>query len=638
MCRFLFLFDFYFLFLNFYIYIYINNWKRIVDTIFAVYLQNRDRRLSPLAKISGFNNLYRGLTEAEAWQRIYEFGKNLMPIKEHILQKKYNKMFKKNTKTVRNDILTKTLTANLVPGDIIVLEKNDFVPVDGKILEENGIEFDEYFKPESGIFENDINLNMVYQGMRVKKGKAVIEALRTGDDTYLGSIVKKVDTKDIRSIKFAKFIHMYVNIIGSIGLVLLLFGSIFAFVKNDGDIIERMSLAGYSGLLLFLAAIPVGSVLVFLIKIFEQKRILKNSNLNVRKYNTLLTAYKTSVICLDERFLGKNYEKYIQRFYSAGIMIAVISERDKETVLELSRAAGIFEGNIDAIGGEELANMNDEKFEQTICNNIIFYGVNKQQKKKILKGFSKLNIRTISIVDNLGDVETLKYIDIGICSHSRKNKFEYEFSSANIIGTELTSIYSLIKGSCILKNYLNYYIRYYIMFQLPVVISLLVALLVGLNLRVFYFQTLMFTAVVIPLLLLLVNKDYSEDKILELKSRDKSFAINCIKFGAIGSVVGVFGIFVYIFLSSLGIDSTIGIGVVTVLFSIIDSMMIVMSRKNINFLKDNTLKIDNSGVKNKGENAVNEKVIKEKVKKEKVARIFRNREKESVEDIRNKLM
>ena len=40
-----------------------------------------------MARFFNFNEDYVGLPESEAWQRIYEYGKNLMPIKERNVQK-----------------------------------------------------------------------------------------------------------------------------------------------------------------------------------------------------------------------------------------------------------------------------------------------------------------------------------------------------------------------------------------------------------------------------------------------------------------------------------------------------------------------------------------------------------------------
>ena len=78
------------------------------------------------------------------------------------------------------------------------IRRNDFVPADCKVLEEKALEFDVKFLPQENEFISDINEKIVYQGMRVKKGRAVVEAIRTADTTYLGSLVKKIDTKNTK--------------------------------------------------------------------------------------------------------------------------------------------------------------------------------------------------------------------------------------------------------------------------------------------------------------------------------------------------------------------------------------------------------------------------------------------------------
>lgn len=588
-----------------------------------------------MAKIIGFSGKYIGLKENDAWQKIYEFGKNLMPIKERILQRKYNKIFNKNTKVVREDELKKITTDKLVPGDIIIIEKGDFVPVDGKVLEEVSLEFDKVFKPEDKSFLDDSGDKVIYQGMRVKKGKAVIEAIRTGESTYLGSFVKQIDNKVVCESNLDKIIRKYFTIIGGLGLIFLLFGSIFAFINSESSLIERLSISAYSGLLLFLSTLPVGAIMVFSLKLIDQKSILRKSNLIIRKNNAILKAHKSTVICLDERFLSRNYEKYIQRFYSAGIMIAVISNKREDEIKEIAKKAGIFDGDVNSISGLELENMEEDKFYKEICNTVIFYEVNRNQKRKIIEGFNKLKIKTISIVDDIEDLPTLKYTDIGICTHEKKKNLEYEFSNAIIIGTELTSIYSLIKGSCIVKNYLNHYIKYYVMFQIPVILSLLTALLAGIDLKVFYFQTLMFIMVIIPLLLLMVNRDYTEDKILELKDRDKIFAIDCVKFSFVGIFVGILGIGLYILLGSLNLISVLRIGFITVLFTIIDSAIIIMSRKKFKVVKSkDSIKEEKKEVKEeKVENKI--KKVKEPIKSKK---ILKKNKKSDIRDIENEIM
>lgn len=577
-----------------------------------------------MARITGFVNSYNGLKESEAWQRIYEFGKNLMPIKERILQKKYNEIFNKNTKVVRDGILKKIPTDRVVPGDIVIIEKGDFVPADGVVLEETMLEFDRIFSDINNLGNGE---KVVYQGMRVKNGKAIIDVKKTGDETYLGRLVKQIDNKNICKYNFEKILHRYVNIIGVIGLILLIFGAVFAFISNKGDFVERLSIAGYSGLLLFLSTVPLGSLIAFGIKIAEQNRILKRSNLHIKKYTTLMNACRTAVICIDERFLSRNYEKYIQRFYSTGIMIAVITEKSKDEAESISKKAGIFDNDVTSLSGAEIDSMSEDRLSQAVCDTVIFYEVNKQQKLKILETFSSLGIKTMNIVDDIEDLPTVKYADINISTHNKKRNLEYEFSNANLIGTELTSIYSLIKGSFMVRSYLNHFIKYYIMFQLPVIVSLLVALLSGIDLKEFYFQTLVYVIAVIPLMLLLVNKDYSEDKIFELKSKNKNskFAISCIIFGFLGLFVGVVCMTIYVLLGMLNIESVLRIGIITVLLTVLNIGIVMIERHKF-------------GVKRKEkvvDKVLEEDVPKVKKKKEKVQKLKNDKK---IEDMKNEML
>ena len=381
-----------------------------------------------------FNKNYEGLPESEAWQRIYEYGKNLMPIKERNVQKIYNKIFAKKTKTIRDGILKKINTDRLVPGDIIILAKGQIIPVDGVVLEEDTFETNQDILPIEEEFKNKEASRVVYQGIKVISGTAVIKAVRTGDATYLGSIIKKIDRKNKLKILFGRRLHINTNIIGIFGLIMLIFGTIFSFATGSGDFVTRLSEAGYSGLLLFIASVPIGAAILVILKILKQINITKKSNLSINRWDTLLRAEKTSVICIDDRFLTRNYEKYVQRLYRAGIRIAVISEESEQKLRELVKDAGICEENILAISGKEIENMSEENLKQVICDAIIFFDMNKSSKNKVIESFEKLGIKTISIGDNISDLVSIENSNIGICTHGEKKSLEYNFSVGKISG------------------------------------------------------------------------------------------------------------------------------------------------------------------------------------------------------------
>lgn len=574
-----------------------------------------------MAKIFGFDGSYTGLSESEAWERIYEHGKNLMPIKEHNLQKKYNKMFNVKTKTIRDDKLKKINTEKLVPGDIIVIDSGDVVPADGKVLESDKLELNNDYLPEDESLRlNGEDKTIVYQGAKVISGKAVVEIMKSGEATFLGSIIKQIDRKNIYKTSFISKFHRNINIIGLLGIVLLIFGAIFSFVTTQGDIISRLSTASYSGLLLFLTTLPIGSCIMGFIKIIEQTEISKKSNIIVKNTETLLKAAKTSVVCIDERFLTQNYEKYVQRFYKAGIRVAVISNKGESELRKLVKSSGIFTDDAVAVSGLQFNSKNEEEKNKIICDAIIFYEMSNRQKSEVIERFEKLGIKTIVIADNISDLVAVENSNLGICTHSEKNSLEYSFSDARIKGFSFSSIYSMIKGGLIVRNHINQYSKYFLIFHLPIILNLLVALLAGINLKDFYFQTLMMVCIIIPLLLFLLNSDYSDDELIKLKENDKKFVIERIKCAALGFIIAVFNIFVFGLLNNIGFGTLFSVNCILILMSIIYALIIFLSRKKIK--KQDVVR---NVVKSKKENS--QKIIQDKKPKERVRKVREDRKK-----------
>lgn len=567
-----------------------------------------------MAKFFNFIEDYVGLPESEAWQRIYEYGKNLMPIKERNVQKIYNKIFAKKTKTVRDGMLKKINTDRLVPGDIIILNKGQVIPVDGVVLEEDTFEVNQNIVPIEE-FKNKESKRNVYQGTKVISGIAIIKAVRTGDATYLGSIIKKIDRKNKLKISFGRRLHINTNIVGIFGLIMLIFGTIFAFITGEGDFVTRLSEAGYSGLLLFVASVPVGAYILAILKILNQINITKKSNLNINGWDTLLRAEKTSVICIDDRFLTRNCEKYVQRLYKAGIRIAVISDKSEQKLKEMVVDAGICDENVLAVSGEEIEKMSEESLNEVLYNAVIFFDMNSSSKNKVIEAFEKLGIKTITVGDNISDLVSIENSNIGICTHGEKKSLEYNFSAGKISGFNFTSIYSLIKGSLLVKNYVNQYIKLSLIFHLPIILSLLVALLAGISLDTFYFQTLMSILVLIPLLLVLSNRDFSDDELFKLKERTETFTIDCIKCATIGTMIAILGIAIFKLLELLGFSELLSINIVLVVFVLLYGGIVFFSRGNNLKLKE---KIKTKKVKETLEEKAKEEsiVIKEEPKKE----------------------
>ena len=590
-----------------------------------------------MAKFFNFNEDYEGLSESEAWQRIYEYGKNLMPIKERNVQKVYNRVFAKKTKTIREGILKKINTDRLVPGDVIILSKGQVIPVDGVVLEEDTFEVNQNIVPTSEEFKNKESRRMVYQGTKVVSGTAVIEAVKTGDATYLGSNIKKIDRKNKVKISFGRMLHTNTNIVGIFGLIMLIFGIIFAFITGEGDFVTRLSKAGYCGLLLFVGSVPVGAFILSILEILKQINITKKSNLSINSWDTLFRAEKTSVICLDERFLTRNYEKYVQRLYKAGIRIVVLSEKSEQKLKEVVVTAGICDENIVAVSGKEIEKMSDESLEQVLYDAVIFFDMNINSKNKVIESFEKLGIKTISIGDNISDLISIENSNVGICTHGERKSLEYNFSVGKISGFNFTAIYSLLKGSLLVKNNINQYIKLSLIFHLPIILTLLIALLSGISFDVFYFQTLMSILVLIPLLLVLSSRDYSDDELFKLKERTETFTIDCIKCATIGTVIAILGIGMFKILELLGFSELLSINTVLIAFVLLFGGIVFLSRRDNSKSKEK-VKILKEQVKEESVVIKNEIKKEEKIEKKEPAKKEKTTKQKKVKESKQKKM
>lgn len=106
-------------------------------------------------------------------------------------------------KVLRGGEVQRVDSAQLVPGDIVFLEQGDFIPADGRILEETSLICDEFaVTGDSAPMEKNVDVkfedmcplnersNMLYLGCSVTFGRAVMVVTDTGNFTELGKINK----------------------------------------------------------------------------------------------------------------------------------------------------------------------------------------------------------------------------------------------------------------------------------------------------------------------------------------------------------------------------------------------------------------------------------------------------------------
>jgi Ca2+-transporting ATPase len=127
------------------------------------------------------------LNAAIGFSQQYRTEKTLSALKDLLPQK---------SQVLRDGKQKETLSKLLVPGDVVILQAGDSVPVDGRIIESYSFKTNEsaltgesnpQFKHEH-FEENHPHVNLVFMGTTVLEGEAKILAAATGIETQFGKI------------------------------------------------------------------------------------------------------------------------------------------------------------------------------------------------------------------------------------------------------------------------------------------------------------------------------------------------------------------------------------------------------------------------------------------------------------------
>lgn len=469
-----------------------------------------------MAKISGFKGVFTGLSNNEAWQRVYEYGKNYMPIREKRIHKAYMKIFRPKTKVIRDGVLQKVKTDYIVPGDCVIIEEGQFVPVDGKILEKHDLELVNNL--------DSANKDFVYQGAKVLTGKAVIEAVKTSDATYTAEKVKQIDNYNKKKNRFERKMKKWIWGVSIVTLIFSIFAFVFTMVAfTDLEILNRILLSFGSAAFLMVMGIPFGLVSTMAKCLIRPCKILKSCGLKVKRLFSLPEVEKVTMLCLDDEFLEGEHSKRIERLYEVGISIAVLTEKKLNEVADKVISVGICNGEIAVITKNELDILDDEAFDKAICDNFVFCELDRAMKEKIIGRFEKLGIRCMVSGYGLEDIATIENADIGITRNNEKNSLDYELADATLLSYNFGAIYEFIRQSFIFSCNLKNYIYHIIIFQFPIMMFVLIMLINHVNLNELWWQALLMTIVIIPCAMFTISKDYTKSRLIDLKEDKDKF-------------------------------------------------------------------------------------------------------------------
>ena len=200
------------------------------------------------------------------------------------------------------------LAADIVPGDVLVLETGNIIPADGRLVTAVNLEVEEapltgesvpVAKDAGRVYHRERAVadrrNVVYRGTTVTRGRGTVVVTATGMETELGRIADMLQSVEDEKTPLQRRLDHLAKIlaIAALGIVVLLF--VIGIAR--GESIEVMLLTSVS---LAVAAIPEAMPAVVTIALsLGAQRMLKKKAL-IRRLPAVETLGSVSVICTDK--------------------------------------------------------------------------------------------------------------------------------------------------------------------------------------------------------------------------------------------------------------------------------------------------------------------------------------------------
>ncbi len=206
--------------------------------------------------------------------------------------------------------------ADLVPGDIVVLEEGLKIPADMRLLQVINLHTNESsLTGESTTVEKDIKElpentqiadqhNMLFAGTVITSGRGEAVVVKTGDLTEIGKIAGLVANETDDETPIQKRLDQIGKMIGYIvlGISAVVFIFIFFFADDYSSlpILQKVIHSFIAAVALAVAAIPEGLPAVVTIALAMGTQRMAKKNALMRKLNAVETLGSVDVICSDK--------------------------------------------------------------------------------------------------------------------------------------------------------------------------------------------------------------------------------------------------------------------------------------------------------------------------------------------------
>jgi len=229
--------------------------------------------------------------------------------------------------------------ADIVPGDIVLLEEGQKVPADIRLIQIRSLQVNEAsltgeslpVTKKDTVIEGKASLgdqkNMVFAGTFVTQGTAEGVVVETSQGTELGKIATLVNDIEAEETPMQKKLD---DLGKRLGLMILLISAVvFVIViflvdeARDKDMLQRMIFAFTAAVALAVAAIPEGLAFVVRISLALGARRMATKNALVRRLSAVEALGSTDVICSDKTGTLTKGEMTVRELVAGGNQVDV---------------------------------------------------------------------------------------------------------------------------------------------------------------------------------------------------------------------------------------------------------------------------------------------------------------------------